>query len=224
MLLYDYRVLDLTTIIGFLGVSMLITLMPGPDNLFVLALGMGRGARAAVPLALGLACGNFFHTAAVALGVSALIVASPNALLALKWLGCSYLLFIAYQIATTPQQLQATAIDTEAISLRSDRHFFFRGLLMNVLNPKVVVFFLAFLPQFVSTDRPSPTTQTILLGSLFVVQTAIIFSAIALLAGRISRLLRRHSAVHTSIRWTTAGLVIVLALNLLLSNIVINPK
>jgi len=210
--------IDFTTLISFLSVSILITLMPGPDNLFVLALGISKGPRSAVPLALGLACGNFFHTAAVALGISALIIASPNALLALKWAGCTYLLWIAYQIASETPARPQQETDNQAHIGALEHHFFFRGLLMNLLNPKVILFFLAFLPQFISPNRPSPTGQIIVLGSIFVIQTAILFSAIALLAGRINRLLTSSPVIQTRLKYVTASLLILLAFNLLLAN------
>ena len=133
--------------LSFLAAAVLLTLAPGPDNLLVLALGMARGSRAGVAFGLGCALGCLNHTLLAALGVSALIAASPFWFNLLHWLGGAYLLWLGWQaLRSSGVALMRPLADAEARPWQ----LFRRGLLANALNPKVVLFFLAFLPQFVT--------------------------------------------------------------------------
>lgn len=198
--------------LSFLAAAVLLTLAPGPDNLLVLALGMASGSRAGVAFGLGCALGCLNHTLLAALGVSALIAASPLLFNLLRWLGAAYLIWLGLQ---TLRSSGAALLRPDAGAEASSWRLFRRGLLANALNPKVVLFFLAFLPQFVSAGSPA-SYQIVQLGLLFTVQGALIFSLIGASAGRLGASLQRHP------RWVLwldrlAGLVFIgLGLRLLL--------
>lgn len=179
---------------AFLAAAVLITLAPGPDNLMVLGLSLARGRRQGAAFGLGCATGCLSHTALAALGVSALIAASPWAFLALKVAGGLYLIWLGVQIlrhsgaaSTAPKAAQG---DTRAL--------FLRGLLANAVNPKVILFFLAFLPQFVVPARGDAALQIVALGLIFTLQAGLLFATLALFAGRLGQSLARHPAVE---RW-----------------------
>ena len=142
---------ELGVLIPFLIASVSLTLLPGPDNLFVLSISIVNGARAGIPTALGMAMGNFAHTTAVALGLSALVLASPVAFSIIKILGVAYLLYLAWQSWHHPLHLSLQYPQAK-YGPRSSLKLFQRGVLMNLLNPKVALFFLAFFPQFVDQN------------------------------------------------------------------------
>lgn len=207
---------ELSVLLPFLLASVGLTLLPGPDNLFVLSLSAMHGAKTGVPTALGMAFGNFAHTAAVALGLSALVMSSPVALTGIKTLGVVYLLFLAWQSWQHPLHISPNNFGTDDGNLPALK-LFRRGILMNILNPKVALFFLAFFPQFIDQDSEHKALQIIVLGTLFVIQTAIIFSAIALAAGRLQpMILRLPPRILAGI---TSGLFILLSIYLALGNL-----
>lgn len=175
--------------ISFLTASVLLTLAPGPDILYLLAKSLSSGTRSGITLAAGLCSGLIFHTSLVMFGVAALIRQSPSAFSVLKYIGIIYLSYLAWKSFKTHTQPQADA-DHDTLS-----HWplYRRGLFMNITNPKVLFFFLAFLPQFVSFGtHVSPSAQIGLMGAAFAVQAFLIFSAVALSAGRARRHLIHH--------------------------------
>ncbi|MCP4010876.1 MAG: LysE family translocator [Proteobacteria bacterium] len=204
---------EISILVPFLIASIGLTLLPGPDNLFVLSLSVVNGAKTGIPTALGMAAGNFVHTAAVALGLSALVLASPIAFTVIKVLGVVYLLYLAWQSWLHPLHisLQNTQSDN---STQSGLKLFRRGVLMNIFNPKVALFFLAFFPQFVNQNSEYKAVQIFILGTLFVIQAAIIFSAIALAAGRLQPVILRLSP--RVLAGVTSGLFVLLSLYLAL--------
>jgi threonine/homoserine/homoserine lactone efflux protein len=165
----------------FFLAAVLLALTPGPDNLFVLLHSAQHGARSGLLVVLGLCTGLLGHTAAVALGLAALLAASTWAWWFIKSAGCAYLLRLAWLSWRAPAAVADTG-DTPALSARSSYR---RGVWMNLSNPKVAVFFLAFLPQFVQTESMLPAWQQILLlGGLFMLATLLVFGGMALGAGR----------------------------------------
>ncbi|SFS70383.1 LysE family translocator [Marininema halotolerans] len=179
------------TIIQFLGVAILLTIMPGPDNLFVIAQSISHGKKAGVTIALGLCSGVIVHTLAAALGISAILYSSAFAFQVIKYAGAAYLLYLAWQAWREPS---GAFITGEAPALQSGA-LFRRGILMNVLNPKVSLFFLALLPQFVTPGTPDAPLHMIILGLVFMIQAIIIFSGFALFAGSLRKwLLNRPQA------------------------------
>lgn len=202
---------ELSVLIPFLVASISLTLLPGPDNLFVLSLSIVNGTRAGIPTALGMAIGNFAHTAAVALGLSALILASPLAFSTVRIMGVMYLLYLAWQSWRHPLNFSSQDSRVENAP-QSSFTLFRRGVLMNLLNPKVALFFLAFFPQFVNQDSEFKALQILILGTLFVVQTAIIFCTIALVAGPLQPVISRLSP--RLLAGITSGLFVALSIYL----------
>ena len=172
--------LSLQTGLAFFSVAVLLALSPGPDNVFVLVHAAQHGVRAGVLVVLGLCTGLLFHTAAVALGLAALLAASPLAFGALKGVGAVYLLWLAWLSWRAPTGL----LEAQAAQGLSARQTFARGIVMNTTNPKVAVFFLAFLPQFVDPTLGPVQWQIVQLGACFGLATLLIFGGIAALAGR----------------------------------------
>ena len=176
-------------LLAFLGAAVLITLSPGPDNLLVLSLGISRGRRAGVAFGLGCGLGCLSHTLLAALGVSALIAASPMAFTALKLIGGGYLVYLGVQALRSSGKL-ATPDGTPV--QESELRLFARGLFANAINPKVVLFFLAFLPQFVDPARSDAAWQIVQLGLVFTLQAALIFALLGLFSGHVGAWLKRH--------------------------------
>ena len=171
---------------GFLAAAVLVTLAPGPDNLMVLSLGMARGRARGVAFGLGCALGCLNHTLLAALGISALIAASPPAFTALKVAGGVYLIWLGVKAIRSARALGAPQAGTGPAE--TPGKLFVKGLVANAINPKVILFFLAFLPQFVDAARGHAAWQIAQLGVLFT------------LADR--RHLRRHRLVRRQHRRT----------------------
>jgi threonine/homoserine/homoserine lactone efflux protein len=178
----------------FLVTSIAITLAPGPDNLQVLARGMAQGRRAGVVAALGFAVGCLFHTMIAAVGLAALLRSSPLAFQLIKYAGAAYLIWIGIQALRAKGGLVQGA-DVAAVPLRK---VFRQSVLGNMMNPKVTLFFLVFLPQFVHADAAHPALQFVLLGLVFMLQTAVVFSLFGLCAGWLGAWLRSRPATG---RW-----------------------
>lgn len=183
----------LDTLLAFLAASALITLAPGPDNLMVLSLGMSRGRAAGIGFGLGCAAGCASHTLWAALGVGALVLASDTAFTALKLAGAGYLAWIGWQAWRHAGETAARRMDAGA-SPEFGRQFR-RGLVANAINPKVALFFIAFLPQFVVAGRGPAWVQVIVLGTLFAAQTVLIFGTIGAFAGGIGAALQRRPRI-----------------------------
>lgn len=175
---------EVDVFMAFIIASIGLTLLPGPDNLLVLSISALHGAKAGLPIALGMAAGNFVHTLAVALGLSAFIAHTPIALVTIKTLGVMYLLWLAWQSWHQPLQFKQTGQSPFARQ-HTRLGLFKRGVLMNILNPKVAIFFVAFFPQFVNNNATHGALQILALGTAFVLQAAIIFGAIALSAAKL---------------------------------------
>lgn len=202
-------------IAGFLLAAALITLAPGPDNLSVLSLGLSRGRRAGIGFGLGCAAGCFTHTLWATLGVTALIAASETAFTLLKLAGAAYLVWLGVGALRSPgATLEAEAAAAPAAAMRP---YLVRGFVANAINPKVALFFLAFLPQFVDPARGSAAAQTALLGTLFAAQTVLIFGAIGHYAGTLGGWLRSRPAVGRWLDRATGLLFIGLGIRLALA-------
>ncbi|PZD96726.1 LysE family translocator [Paenibacillus sambharensis] len=173
--------LDAASLLFFIGTSILLIIIPGPDLIFTVTQGMTNGRRAGVMTALGLSLGNIIHTLAAVLGLSLIIQTSAVAFTIFKTLGALYLFYMAFQaIRHRKEQLQP---DSRPEQSRQTKGLFLRGVLMNILNPKVAVFFLTFLPQFIDYQTGYVPLQMFLLGLVFIVLTAVIFGLLGYFAG-----------------------------------------
>jgi threonine/homoserine/homoserine lactone efflux protein len=203
---------------AFLIAAVLITLSPGPDNLMVLSLGISRGRADGVAFGLGCALGCLSHTTLAVLGVSALIAASAGAFLALKIAGGLYLVWLGIQAVRSRASISVAKPPPEEYgSARPGRlwSLFSKGLVANAVNPKVILFFLAFLPQFVDASRANATLQTALLGMLFTAQAAVIFAAIGWFAGHLGEMFRRAPSAGRWLDRIAGGVFILLGLRLI---------
>lgn len=202
--------------IGFFGIAVLLALSPGPDNLFVITLSALRGVRAGLWVVLGLCSGLIVHTLAVAWGVAALFAASATAFTVLKLLGAAYLLYLAWGAWNAP----ASVVDDSggpSVPDMTPMQAWLRSVIMNLTNPKVILFFLAFLPQFSNPARGSVAVQTFLLGLIFILAAGLTFSTLALLAGSIGRKLQRSASAQTWLNRSASVVFAGLALKLLVS-------
>lgn len=197
----------------FLLASVLLALTPGPDNLFVLTQSALSGARAGLVVTFGLCSGLIVHTTAVALGVAVIFQTSAIAFTALKVAGAAYLLYLAWQAfragASTVQSDKGATIPLGRLYLR--------GIIMNVTNPKVSIFFLAFLPQFADPERGSLVLQILLLGAVFAGSTILVFGAVALFAGSIGQWLTRSDRAQRIMNRVAGTVFLALAAKLLVT-------
>jgi len=178
----------LEPLLQFLLASVLLTLSPGPDILYVLVTGLSKGVKSAMLLSLGLVSGILVHTSLVAFGLSAVIKASNALFFGIKLAGAVYLLFLAYKILVQPA----------AINLKSGKgkgqkqNYIKQGFFMNVLNPKVTLFFMAFLSQFLWDKSNGTVYQFYILGLLFMVQAFLIFALVGVFANRFYTIIKNY--------------------------------
>lgn len=173
--------------LGFLTAAILITLSPGPDNMMVLGAGIAKGRTRGIAFGLGCALGCLNHTLLAVIGVSALIAASPVAFTALKVVGGLYLIWMGLQALRSRGGAKVAA----GVPDESARRLFFKGLVANAINPKVVLFFLSFLPQFVVASRGDANWQIAWLGLTFTAQAAVLFGLLGYFSGTIGQWLNR---------------------------------
>lgn len=202
--------LSFETALTFFAAALLLGLAPGPDNLFVLTQSALYGRRAGLTILGGLCTGLVVHTLAVALGVAAIFRTSALAFTSLKLAGAGYLVYLAWQAFRAGGQ-SVPGTGGAPLSLRQ---LYARGIVMNVTNPKVSLFFLAFLPQFADPSRGPVMVQLLLLGGLFIVATLTVFSAIALAAGSLGEALKRSLRIQRSLNRVSGLVFLGLALRL----------
>ncbi len=205
--------LTMEVLLGFMLACVLLDLAPGPDNLFVLSQSAMHGPVAGMVVTLGLATGLLVHTLAVALGVAVVFQTSALAFAGLKLLGAAYLLYLAWQAFRAGSRRQSGA-GVMTIYLPG---LYRRGILMSLSNPKLSIFFLAFLPQFADPERGDLTLQLLLLGTIFILLAMLIFCCISLLAGTLGQWLGRSRRAQYVMNRLTAMLFAGLALRLLVA-------
>jgi threonine/homoserine/homoserine lactone efflux protein len=200
---------------SFLGAAMLITVSPGPDNLMVLSIGASRGRARGMAFGLGCSIGCLSHTLLAALGVSALIKASPVAFTVLKVLGGLYLIYMGWHAL---KSRGGAHVDPAAQrNGESPLKLFGRGLVANAINPKVVMFFLAFLPQFVDVSRGDAPWQIAQLGVTFTLQGALLFGLLGYFAGVIGHWLNRRERAGLWLDRVAGTIFVGLGLKLIVS-------
>lgn len=193
---------------NFFIAALVVALAPGPDNLFVLAQSAAHGARAGFSVICGLCTGICVQTVLLIVGVSALIAASPIAFFVLQCCGAAYLLYLAYKSF----QVRAGVVKLDAGAGLSFRRLYLRGVIMNLTNPKAVLFALSFIPPAVDMSRDmSPTFQMVVLGAEFVTATFIVFGSIALLAGAVKKFMLNSPKANRNLNWFSGCVFIALA-------------
>jgi len=199
--------------LSFFGIAVLLALAPGPDNLFVLMQSALWGLRAGLFVTLGLCTGLIGHTLAVTVGLAALVAASATAFTVLKLVGAAYLVYLAWGAF----RAKPSVAGMEAEPRQGNGRLYRRGIVMNLTNPKVSLFFLAFLPQFTSPTRGSIPLQTLALGGLFMLATLLVFGAIAYFSGMVGKWLQGSAAAQRALN-VGAGMVFIgLAVRLVFS-------
>jgi threonine/homoserine/homoserine lactone efflux protein len=198
------------TLALFMLAALALNLTPGPDMLYVTARSVGDGRRAGMVAALGIGAGTLVHITALALGLAALLAAVPLAYDVLRIAGAVYLLVIGVQLLWRPRRAGGTTVVAPA-SLNT---VFAQAVVTNVLNPKVALFFLAFLPQFVDPAAGPALAQIVLLGLLFDVQGTVVNIAVALLASGTTRRLRANARVATLLQRLTGAIFVTLGVKL----------
>ena len=204
-----FEVLSIETIIAFVTASVVLSLVPGPDNLFVMSHSALKGWRIGFYITLGLCTGLIGHTILVAIGVSVIFQTSAIAFNGLKIIGACYLLYLAW-LSVQNKELNLGGTDKN----NTNRSYYFIGVIMNLTNPKVALFFLVFLPQFVNTSNDNVTIQIFLLGLLFILSALCVFTSIAYLAGFLEDILKKSKKVNKSLNLLAALIYITLAINL----------
>ncbi len=204
--------MPLSTLLAFLGASIALTLAPGPDNIFVITQGIARGRKPAIVTALGMCSGVSVHTTAAAFGISAVFYSSAVAFTVVKSAGAAYLLYLAFKTLKERSAIRLASVDELPAAA-----LFRRGFVMNVLNPKVAMFFLAFLPQFVTPSAGHIPLQMLLLGIIFMVQAVVIFCLIGYFAGSIGNFILARPRVARYFDWLTAGVFASLGVKLALA-------
>ena len=197
----------------FLISSIVLILAPGPDVLFLIAQSLQNGLRAGLAIALGLASGNLVHTLAAALGVTLALQTNQHALTVIQYLGAAYLLYLAYQAlsATRTKESKKISFSKQHVS------YFMRGVLMNILNPKVGIFFLAFLPQFIPAGTDQAHLVMMTLGLVFTLLVMIIFGSIAVLTHHFKQRSVLHTINYQFFNYLSAFVFIAIALHLLMA-------
>ncbi|MFT7065721.1 MAG: threonine/homoserine/homoserine lactone efflux protein [Sediminicola sp.] len=175
-----------------------LAVAPGPDNIYVMMQSITYGKKFGMATVAGLISGCLIHTTLLAFGVSAIIKESDSIFFIIKLLGALYLFFLAYKVfKSTPEIYFGESL----IAKKSMVQLFRKGFIMNVLNPKVTIFFLAFFPGFLFSKNISTVIQFYVLGLLFMFVSFVIFGLIALLSGAISNYITKHSGVGCFLKW-----------------------
>jgi threonine/homoserine/homoserine lactone efflux protein len=201
-------------LLAFLAAAILLTLSPGPDNMMVLGIGMAKGRARGMAFGLGCALGCLSHTVLAVVGVSALIAASPLAFTTLKICGGLYLAWMGFHAIRSTGG--AAASRAEGVT-ESARTLFFRGVFANAINPKVALFFLSFLPQFVVAQRGDANLQTGLLGLAFTAQAAILFGLLGYFSGAVGAWLNRRPRAGMWMDRVAGAIFIALGLRLIVA-------
>ena len=201
------------TLISFILATATLAFSPGPDNIFVLTQGIVHGKKYGLATVAGLMTGCIIHTTLVAFGVSEVIKQNPKLFFTIKLLGAIYLLYIAYQVYKSDAKI---TFSTDNVEKKSLFQLYKTGFWMNVLNPKVTIFFLAFFPQFLFSESISTVIQFYVLGGLFIITSFIIFSTIAILAGKISTYIKQNAQIGVFLKWAQIVVFVGIAVLILL--------
>lgn len=202
-------VIDPSSWMAFMAAATLLVLFPGPNVLYIVSQGIGQGRRAGVVSALGVETGSMVHVTAAVLGLSALLASSANAVNAVKYAGAAYFLYLGVKALRSKSHGDEAA--EQSVAAKPLRGIYVQGIIVNLFNPKVALFFLAFLPQFVDPSRGSVSLQLLLLGLTMVTLGTISDLSYALLSGTGRNLFFARRGSSPVSRYLTAGFYFVLA-------------
>lgn len=206
--------MNLELLLPFCAATAALALSPGPDNIFVLIQSITNGKSYGFATIAGLMTGCLVHTSLLAFGVSVLIKDNPIVFNGIKVFGALYLLYLAWQVLKSDDTIELNNSPVEKKSLLA---LFKQGFVMNVLNPKVTIFFLAFFPGFLFSDELSTVLQFYILGFLFVLVSSFIFGGIALLAAVIADFLKQNTRTGFILKWLQIIVFVGIAIYLLIA-------
>ena len=185
-------------LISFVFAVTLLAISPGPDNVFVLMQSVIYGKKYGLATILGLMTGCIIHTIFLAVGISSIIKDNNNIFLGIKLFGAVYLLYLAYKVYRSSSVI---SVSTNKIEKKTPFQLYKIGFIMNVLNPKVTIFFLALFPGFLFTEKLSISLQFLILGTLFILVSSVVFSCLALLGGTISEKIKTSKKIGIWLQW-----------------------
>ncbi|MES2741331.1 MAG: LysE family translocator [Pseudomonadota bacterium] len=200
----------------FIVSGLLLNIMPGPDSLLIMTRSAGGDWRAGSAAALGIGSGTMVHVLAAAVGLSAMLGTSATAFGVVKWIGAAYIVYLGIGMLRAKRRA-GQAAPTAPLAPLPYRTIYFQGLLTNVLNPKVALFFLAFVPQFIAADAPSKPLAFVILGCIFNFNGMVWCHALALSAAFASRRVKFNPTLALWLNRVTGGLFLALGLKLALS-------
>ncbi|WP_298764947.1 LysE family translocator [uncultured Polaribacter sp.] len=200
------------TLLSFAIATAILAISPGPDNIFVLMQSIVNGKKYGLATVFGLISGCLVHTTLLAFGISVIIQQSEKLFLAIKIFGALYLLYLAYIVFKSDSKI---LFSSESIQKKTTKQLFKQGFVMNVLNPKVSIFFLAFFPGFLFSETLSTIAQFYVLGVVFMLVSLFIFSTIALLAGSISDTIKQKETIGIYLKWLQIIVFIIIAIFIL---------
>lgn len=216
---------DLVTLLAFSGAAFLLAVTPGPDMTLFLGRTLAQGRRAGLTVLAGTMCGAVVHTALAVTGVSAVLAASPSAFTALKVGGALYLLWLAWQAVRGGSTFELDTVATAGVGTNVGaavpdaratlKGLFLKGLGVNLLNPKVLLFYISFLPAFVDADDPDAWQKMLFLGLYFTVFATPICAAMIFAADRFAAALRNNPRIARGLDWLFATVFAVFAVRIL---------
>jgi threonine/homoserine/homoserine lactone efflux protein len=201
------------TLISFILAVSILAISPGPDNIFVLMQSVVHGKKYGLATITGLMTGCIVHTTFVAVGISTIIKENNTIFLVIKILGAVYLLYLAYKVITGGSEI---SMSTEKIDKKTPFQLFKIGFIMNVLNPKVTLFFLALFPGFLFSEILPISLQFYTLGALFILVSFVVFSLIAILGGTISEKIKTSKNIGVWLQWMQVFVFIGIAVFILI--------
>ena len=200
-------------LISFILAVSILAISPGPDNIFVLMQSVLHGKKYGLATIIGLMTGCIVHTIFVAVGISTIIKENNTIFLVIKILGAVYLLYLAYKVITGGSEI---SMSTEKIDKKTPFQLFKIGFIMNVLNPKVTLFFLALFPGFLFSEILPISLQFYILGALFILVSFVVFSLIAILGGTISEKIKTSKNIGVWLQWMQVFVFIGIAVFILI--------
>ena len=203
----------LTTLFLLVTMTVLVCIVPGPDMLYIISRSTGQGRSTGVVSCLGIATGGLLQTTVVALGISSFFLVVPIAYDIIKYVGAAYLVYLGIRFILSREEMLTSSLDGKA----DFRKAFLQGSLTTLLNPKVALFYVAFLPQFVDPIRGHVPLQLLILGLLFNITSLAVDTSVALLASLLGTWLKRRSEAAKLIHWLTGSVLVGLGVRLAFS-------
>ncbi len=197
----------------FIVTSIAVILMPGPAMLFVISNGLTRGPKASIAAAFGTTTGVCFHLMCAAFGLAIILKTSVIAFTVVKFAGAAYLIYLAIKILLSNEQIVNDLSNGE----KTANSIFWRGIFINILNPKLSIFFLAYLPQFIDSNLTSVTSQTLILGAIFMAMTIFIFICYGMFASLLRQKVLNSPKILKAIKWCFASIFMALGVRLALT-------